>query len=282
MISVNTAMALDIFGQVASDSIGFKQQSAVGGQVDYVRGAQRSIGGKSIIALPSTLNTSKGRLSRIMFTFPVGTSVSTSRADVQYVVTEFGCVNLKVLTMKERIKAIISLAHPDFREELADQAKVNLRTIQRIENAESEPRGKTLSLICDVLEIDVSQLISTEISLNEKNIGTKIVNAVFLLILNSILVMSIAYLTMDSNTTINSVFGGFLVSIFLPFFIVFMTKKMSSLERMLKFGFGYIIYFILVTILFGFPKGFTTGLFPCLLISLSVLYFGNELIKNKD
>ena len=167
-------------------------------------------------------------------------------------------------------------------EELADQAKVNLRTIQRIENAESEPRGKTLSLICDVLEIDVSQLISTEISLNEKNIGTKIVNAVFLLILNSILVMSIAYLTMDSNTTINSVFGGFLVSIFLPFFIVFMTKKMSSLERMLKFGFGYIIYFILVTILFGFPKGFTTGLFPCLLISLSVLYFGNELIKNKD
>ena len=123
MISVNTAMAVDLFGQVAADNIGGRQQSAVGGQVDYVRGAQLSRGGKSFIALPSTLENKKGRSSRIMAAFPPGTAITTSRQDVQHVVTEFGCVNLKPLTMDDRARALISLAHPDFRAELADQAK---------------------------------------------------------------------------------------------------------------------------------------------------------------
>lgn len=167
-------------------------------------------------------------------------------------------------------------------EELAEQAKVNLRTIQRIENSESEPRGKTLNLICEALEIDNEELILSNTSVKEKNIATKIVNGFFLLALNFILMGIIGFLTLDSNANMNSVFGGYLLSIFLPFFIVAMTKKMSGIERMLKFGFGYIIYFILVLIMHGFATGFVTGLFPCLLISLSVLYYGNELIKNKE
>lgn len=122
MISVNTAMSIDLFGQVAADSMAGRQQSAVGGQVDYVRGAQLSKGGKSFIALPSTLETSRGRSSRIVASFPAGTAVTTSRHDVQYVVTEYGCVNLKPLSMEARTRALIGLAHPDFRDELEAQA----------------------------------------------------------------------------------------------------------------------------------------------------------------
>ena len=167
-------------------------------------------------------------------------------------------------------------------EELAEQAKINLRTIQRIENSESEPRGKTLNLICEVLEIDSKELILTESSIREKNIGTKIINGLFLIALNMVLVGIIGFLTLDSNANMNSVFGGYLLSIFLPFFIIVMTKEMSGMERILKFGFGYIAYFVLVMAKQGFPTGFVTGLFPCLLISISVLYFGNELIKNRE
>jgi len=124
MISVNTAMAVDLFGQVYADHLGGEQQSAVGGQVDFVRGAQLSKGGKSFIALSSTLQKRSGeRQSRIMVVPPVGSALTTSRADVQYVVTEYGCVNLKPLSMAGRAKALISLAHPDFRDELTEQAK---------------------------------------------------------------------------------------------------------------------------------------------------------------
>lgn len=167
-------------------------------------------------------------------------------------------------------------------EDLAEKAKINLRTIQRIENSESEPRGSTLNLICDVLEIDIKELISNDNSLKEQNIGTKIVNGFFLLALNLVLMGIIGFLTLDSNATINSLFGGILLSFFLPIFIVFFTKNMNGIERILKFGFGYFAYFILVMVKQGFPTGFVTGLFPCLLISLSVLYFGSELTKKTE
>ncbi|MEZ4853876.1 helix-turn-helix domain-containing protein [Flavobacterium sp.] len=167
-------------------------------------------------------------------------------------------------------------------EELAEFAKVNVRTIQRIENSENVPRGKTLNLICEVLDIDVEELNSVERGTSSKNIGTKIINSLFLIVLNLILMAIIGYLTLDSNANWNSRFGGVLISFFLPFFIVFFTKKMSGVERMLKFGTGYIIYFIMITLHQGFPKGFITGLFPCFLISLSVLYYGNELLRNRE
>lgn len=165
-------------------------------------------------------------------------------------------------------------------EELAEKSNINLRTIQRIENNESQPRGKTLKLICDALQLDTSEIRLNENS-NQDGFGTKLVNGIFLLTLNLVLMGIIGFLTLDSNANINSVFGGCLLSIFLPFFIVVMTKKMNGMERMLKFGIGYIVYFIIVIIKLGFPTGFITGLFPCLFISLSVLYFGSELFKTR-
>ncbi len=123
MISINSTMALDIFGQAASDSLGWKQQSATGGQLDFVRGAQRSESGKSIIATSSSFIKNGKRISKILTTFPAGTAVTTPRSDVQYVATEYGCVNLKILNMSDRVRAMISLAHPDFRDQLTEDAK---------------------------------------------------------------------------------------------------------------------------------------------------------------
>ena len=166
-------------------------------------------------------------------------------------------------------------------EELAEQSQINLRTIQRIENCESEPRSKTLNLICDVLQLDINELMPDENSSNV-GIGTKIVNGLFLLALNLVLMGIIGYLTLDSSANLNSKFGGLLLSFFLPFFIVTWTRKMNGMERMLKFGFGYISYFIAMMIMHSFQVGFGTGLFPCLLISLSVLYFGGGFMKEKE
>ena len=123
MISINAAMAIDLYGQVAADCLDGKQQSAVGGQVDFVRGTQMARGGKSFIALPSSLERGDQTYSRIVVSLPPGSAVTTSRADVQYVATEYGCVNLKTLTMRDRARALISLAHPMFREGLTVQAK---------------------------------------------------------------------------------------------------------------------------------------------------------------
>lgn len=166
-------------------------------------------------------------------------------------------------------------------EELADKAKLSLRTIQRIESSKNEPRGTTLNLICEVLEINLKEVIMSKYSFKKIH-GAYIVNGFFLLTLNLVLMGIIGFLTLDSNANINSVVGGFLVSIFLPFFIVFWTKKISGIERMLKYGFGYLVYFILVMLNNGFSVGFLSGLFPCLLISVSVLYFGNDIIKNSN
>lgn len=123
MISVNTALSIDLMGQVNADNLAGQQYSAVGGQLDFVRGAQMSRGGKSFLAIESTLTNKAGRSSRIVTRFPQGTAVTTPRSDVQYVVTEFGCVNLKPLCMRDRVQAMISLAHPDFRPQLKDEAK---------------------------------------------------------------------------------------------------------------------------------------------------------------
>ena len=123
MMSINTAMSVDLFGQVAADSMGFTQQSAVGGQIDFVKGAQWSEGGKSIIALASSFERDGQRQSKICLNFPAGPAVTTPRSEVQYVATEYGCVNLKKLNMSDRVRAMISLAHPDFRDQLRDEAR---------------------------------------------------------------------------------------------------------------------------------------------------------------
>ncbi len=123
MMSINTAMSVDLFGQVAADSMGWSQQSAVGGQIDFVKGAQWSEGGKSIIALASSFEKNGQRQSKICLNFPAGTAVTTPRSEVQYIATEYGCVNLKKLNMSDRVRAMISLAHPDFRDQLRDEAR---------------------------------------------------------------------------------------------------------------------------------------------------------------
>ena len=121
MVSINSCIEVDLMGQVNAESIGIKQFSGTGGQVDYVRGASVSKGGRSIIAVPST--ASKGKVSRIIPFLSPGAAVTTSRNDVDYVVTEHGVAKLKGRTLSERAKALISIAHPDFREELKEEYK---------------------------------------------------------------------------------------------------------------------------------------------------------------
>ncbi|MBN1824931.1 MAG: acetyl-CoA hydrolase/transferase family protein [Candidatus Eisenbacteria bacterium] len=121
MTAVNSALEVDITGQVCSDSIGTRIYSGFGGQVDFIRGAARAPGGKPIIALPSTAKD--GALSRIVPALKPGAGVVTSRADVHYVVTEHGTANLFGRNLRERAEALIRIAHPDFRDELEREAK---------------------------------------------------------------------------------------------------------------------------------------------------------------
>ncbi len=121
MVSINSALEIDLTGQVCADSLGAYFYSGIGGQVDFVRGAARSHGGKPIIALPST--ASDGKVSRITAQLKPGAGVVTSRGDVHYVVTEWGIAYLHGRTIQERALALISIAHPDFRPGLIREAK---------------------------------------------------------------------------------------------------------------------------------------------------------------
>ena len=121
VVSINGGLAVDFYGQVAADTIGYTQFSGVGGQVDFIRGAAWSKNGKAIIAMPSmTVKKDGTKISKINPLLSEGTVVATPRHDVDYIATEYGIVRLKGLTVKERAKALISIAHPDFREELRD------------------------------------------------------------------------------------------------------------------------------------------------------------------
>ncbi|MEN2257174.1 acetyl-CoA hydrolase/transferase C-terminal domain-containing protein [Paraclostridium benzoelyticum] len=116
MISINSCIQIDLMGQIASESIGLKQFSGVGGQVDFIRGSNMSKGGKSIIAIPST--ASRGTVSRIVPFLDNGAAVTTSRNDVHYVATEYGVAELRGKSLKERSRALINIAHPNFRDDL--------------------------------------------------------------------------------------------------------------------------------------------------------------------
>lgn len=121
MVAINAAIEVDLTGQVCSDSLGELFYSGIGGQVDFIRGAARSKGGKPIIALPSTAKN--GTVSRIVSTLRPGAGVVTSRGDVHYVVTEWGIAYLHGKNIRERALALISIAHPKFRAELLKAAK---------------------------------------------------------------------------------------------------------------------------------------------------------------
>jgi len=121
MIAINSAIEVDLTGQVCADSIGTRIYSGFGGQVDFIRGAAQSKGGKPIIALPSSAKNDT--LSKIVPTLQVGAGVVTTRADVHYIVTEYGVAYLHGKNLKERAKALIQIAHPNFRAQLEEAAK---------------------------------------------------------------------------------------------------------------------------------------------------------------
>jgi acetyl-CoA hydrolase len=121
MVAINSALAVDLTGQVCADSIGCDVYSGFGGQLDFVRGAARSRGGKPVIALPSTAKG--GRISRIVDVLAPGSGVVTTRADVHYVATEHGIARLHGRSLRERAQQMIAIAQPEFREELKGAAR---------------------------------------------------------------------------------------------------------------------------------------------------------------
>ncbi|MFC1528287.1 GNAT family N-acetyltransferase [Candidatus Latescibacterota bacterium] len=121
MVAINSALEIDITGQVCADSIGHKFFSGIGGQADFIRGAALAKNGHPIIALPSTAK--KGTISRIVPSLKIGAGVVTTRGDVHYVVTEYGIAYLHGKTIRERVLALINIAHPRFRQWILDEAK---------------------------------------------------------------------------------------------------------------------------------------------------------------
>ena len=122
VVSINNTTQIDLQGQAASESDGLRHISGTGGQLQFVRGAYASKGGKSFICLSSTYDKRGDRKSRIALSLTPGNIVTTPRTDVMFVVTEYGIVNLKGKSVAERARALISIAHPDFREHLERQA----------------------------------------------------------------------------------------------------------------------------------------------------------------
>lgn len=157
MVAINTALEIDLTGQVCADSLGTQFYSGIGGQVDFNRGAARSDGGKAIIAIPSTAKG--GKVSRITSRLSPGSGVVTTRGDVHYVVTEFGVAYLHGKNIQERAIALISIAHPDFRELLfreALEAKYIRQDMAEVEDrlVFASPEIKTSMLLDDGTKID--------------------------------------------------------------------------------------------------------------------------------
>ncbi|MCI9376300.1 MAG: 4-hydroxybutyrate CoA-transferase, partial [Oscillibacter sp.] len=116
VVAINSCLQVDFNGQVNSESMGAKQFSGIGGQLDYVRGAAMCPDGKAILAMPSTAK--HGEVSRIVPVFEPGTTVTTTRTDAHYIVTEYGVANLRGKSLRQRAKLLIEIAHPKFREQL--------------------------------------------------------------------------------------------------------------------------------------------------------------------
>lgn len=121
MVSINSCVEVDFMGQICSEAVGSRQISGIGGQVDFVRGAKMSKGGRSIIACYSTAKG--GTISKIVPKLAEGTPITTSRTDVDYVITEYGIAHLRGKTLRQRAKDLIAIAHPDFRDQLTSEFK---------------------------------------------------------------------------------------------------------------------------------------------------------------
>jgi acyl-CoA hydrolase len=130
-VSINSTTQVDLQGQAASESDGDRHLTGIGGQLQFVRGAYASEGGKFFICLPSTYERRGERRSRIVVNLTPGNIVTTPRTDTMYVATEYGIVNLKGKSVPERASALISVAHPDFREGLEREAREKGLRIRR-------------------------------------------------------------------------------------------------------------------------------------------------------
>lgn len=119
LVSVNSCVQVDLLGQVCSETVGTTQISAVGGQVDFIRAAALSKGGRSVIAMSST--AAGGKISKIVNILDPGAAVTTNRYDVEYVITEYGIANLKYRSVRERASMLIDIAHPNFRDQLKEE-----------------------------------------------------------------------------------------------------------------------------------------------------------------
>src|SRR5213079_2767131 len=125
VVSINNTTQIDLQGQAASESAGHRHLTGTGGQLQFVRGAYASSGGKSFICMSSTYERTGVRKSRIVLSLTPGNIATDPRSDMMYVVTEYGIVNLKGKSVPERAKAMISIAHPDFRDDLEREAREN-------------------------------------------------------------------------------------------------------------------------------------------------------------
>jgi len=122
MVAINNIMTADLTGQCASESIGHAMYSGTGGQLDFTRGANASKGGMAFLATASTAETKTGRISKIVSAFKPGTIVTTPRSDVRYIVTEYGVADLWLKSVPKRVREMIKIAHPDFRDQLEKEA----------------------------------------------------------------------------------------------------------------------------------------------------------------
>ena len=143
MVAINSAISIDVTGQVSADSIGTRFYSGVGGQMDFMRGAALAAEGRAIIALPS--RAAGGEISRIVPVLAPGAGVVTSRAHVRTVVTEFGVAELFGRSIRERVAALIAIAHPDVRDELAREARAALPRLRRSSAHGRHDRGRLVA-----------------------------------------------------------------------------------------------------------------------------------------
>lgn len=170
-------------------------------------------------------------------------------------------------------------------EELAERSQLNLRTIQRIEKQETEPRGKTLHLLCHALELNLEE-IQPDKSQNTKNTwGASALNLIYLVLLNLFFITIINFMTLDVEATLNSRVGGFLLSFCIPFVVIYFTQNMKPTQRVLKFGGGYIFDILFLFTIQGWHEGMKagiqTGLFLCLIVSIGTLFYGDSLMRKE-
>ena len=164
-------------------------------------------------------------------------------------------------------------------EELSELAKISVRTLQRIESDQNSPRGKTLNLICDVLQLNIEDF-KTETETQNSYTETAIEN-LFLIVINLIIMTIFGFLTLDSHANLNSKIGAVILSLFLPYFIVSKTSNLYNVHRLIKYGGGMIVYIILVAIKIKFPTDLLLGFYPSIILYLIILYYGNALGKSK-